>query len=378
MPSSSRRSWNKALPILVPVATVLLCLCLVEGAIRLAIFTDVFRVEQLRNPALYADPWYDDDYWKLQFVFERQDGVTAPPRPGHVERELHPLLGWAPKVTPRNPLGIVTDVPYTLADLEPAVLFFGDSYVDGPELIPLKVPQLLDPLLERHVVNYGVSGYGVDQIYLRFLETYPKFTDPIVLIGIQDRDLDRTILSIRNRQKPVLAIEDGELAVGNTPIGDTAEYLERSPIELDSYLLRFALLRLRRVGLERPIHRWLGYDERQELKLRLNRRILEAFKSEAEKAGIHLYFVLFYVENDMLEETWREVFLKQTLQELQMPYFDTKTYLLDLLESRGGSVEDYWSNDHGHPTGEANRLFAQGIADWLRRTESELRLSSSR
>lgn len=370
MATSTRRLRERWFPIVVPLAAGLLCAAALEAAIRLAIFTDLLPVEKLRQPLHYADPWYDDDYWKLEYIFEQQAGVGPTARAGQVERDLHPLLGWAPKVSEVNPLGIVTDVPYTLADVEPAVLFFGDSYVDGPEPIATKLPQLLDPLLEnRHVVNYGVSGYGVDQIYLRFLDAHTRFKNPIVLIGIQDRDLDRTILSIRGGQKPVLAIEDGELVPGNLPISDTMSFVRAHPVELDSYLLRFGLMRLRRLGLERPIDRLLGYDDRQDMKVRLNRKILESFKEEAQKADLRLYFVLFYVQADMREENWREVFLKRTLQELEMPYFDTKTYLLELLESQGGSVEDYWSNEHGHPTGEANLLFARGIAAWLQHVE---------
>jgi lysophospholipase L1-like esterase len=265
-----------------------------------------------------------------------------------------------------NPLGIVTDRLVDIDELQPAVLFFGDSYVDGPEPIPNKLPQLLDPLLASHsVVNYGVSGYGVDQIFLRFLDSYKKYQDPIVLIGIQDRDIDRTVMSIRNQQKPVLDIQNGELVTTNTPIGATTEFIRRNPVELKSYLGRFVLMRLRRLGLERPIDRLLGYDKRHEQKLRVNRRILQALDEEAEQAGIRLYAVLFYVENDMLVEDWREHFLKTTLDELQIPYFDTKTYLYDVLAVEGGSVSDYWSDEHGHPNLDGNRVFARGIATWL-------------
>jgi hypothetical protein len=260
----------------------------------------------------------------------------------------------------------VTDQPYEADELGSAVLFFGDSYVDGPEPMPNKLPQLLDPLVhERRVLNYGVSGYGVDQIYLRFLDTFEQYDDPIVLIGIQDRDLDRTILTIRNRQKPLLSIENGELVAGNLPIGDAAKFVEENPVEFNSYLLRLILLRVRMLGAEALVDRMLGYDQRQELKLRLNRRILEALKDRAVASGIRLYVVLFYVESDMYEENWREVFLKDTLNEIGIPYFDTKTYLLDLIAVRGGAVGDYWSDQHGHPNRDGNLAFAQGIAAWL-------------
>jgi hypothetical protein len=236
---------------------------------------------------------------------------------------------------------------------------------------------LLDPLLkDRRAINYGVSGYGVDQIYLRFLDAYHQFEDPIVLIGITDVDLDRSILSFRNAQKPVLAMENGKLVVRNTPIIDPDEYLRNHPVEIRSYLLRFILIRLRKFGFEASIDKLLGYDKRHELILRLNRRILEGFKEEAVASGIRLYFVLFYAA--MRKEDWRETFLKSTLKELAVPYFDTKTYLLHLLEAEGGSVADYYSVSHGHPNSTANIAIARGLAAWLEEMQIESHHSSSR
>mgnify|MGYP003576692882 CR=1 FL=1 len=342
-----------------------------EIFLRVAIFSQTFGIAKLQQPRHYADAWLDDDFYKLDYILEDSRRVNTQTEPGQVEYAMHARLGWAPKVTEENPLGIVTDQPYEAHELGSPILFFGDSYVDGPEPMPNKLPQLLAPLVpERRVLNYGVSGYGVDQIYLRFLDAFEQHDNPIVLIGIQDRDLDRTILTIRNRQKPLLSIENGELVVGNLPIRDTAEFVEDNPVEINSYLLRFVLIRLRMLGAEALVDRMLGYDQRQELKLQLNRRILEALKERAVASGIQLYVVLFYVENDMYEVDWREVFLKDTLNDLGIQYFDTKTHLLNLLALKGGEVGDYWSDEHGHPNRDGNRVFARGIADWLEEIEA--------
>ena len=356
----------RAFAIIVPILSIAFCLLAMEIGLRLAIFSDTFGIAKFQDPGHYADSWLDDDYFKLQYVLADSSNAGRGSEPGQVQYEMHPQLGWAPKITDENPRGIVTDQPYKSDELGSPILFFGDSYVDGPEPMPNKLPQMLDPLVpERRVLNYGVSGYGVDQIYLRFLDAFEQYDDPVVLIGIQDRDLDRTILTIRNGQKPLLSIEDGELVVGNLPIIDTAQFVEENPVELKSYLLRLVLMRVRRLGAEALIDRMLGYDQRQELKLRLNRRILEKLKERAVASGIQLYVVLFYVENDMYEVDWREVFLKDALDEIGIQYFDTKTYLLDLLKVRGGTVGDYWSDQHGHPNRDGNLAFAEGIAAWL-------------
>lgn len=369
----------RAFAILVPICSTALCLLALEIGLRVAIFSDTFGVAKVQEPRHYADPWLDDDYWKLRFMLMDSRNSSSGVEPGQVKYAMHAQLGWAPKVTEENPRGIVTDRPDEAAELGSPVLFFGDSYVDGPEPMPNKLPQLLDPRVpERRVLNYGVSGYGVDQIYLRFLDTLGQYDHPIVLIGIQDRDLDRSILTFRGGQKPLLNIENGELVVGNLPIRDAATFVAENPIELDSYLLRLILLRVRMLGAEAWVDRMLGYDQRQEFKLRLNRRILEALKERAVASGIRLHVVLFYVQNDMYEVNWREVFLKDTLEELGIQYFDTKTYLLNLVAARGGAVGDYWDDQHGHPNREGNLAFAEGIAAWLEDLEAvPAQLSSS-
>jgi hypothetical protein len=155
-------------PVVVNCNLVLMSLLIVtpivgELFIRSAIYLDV---ELFRQPPLYGG-WLDDDvHWKLRYQWGKSGEELE--GGGFV---TDPVLGWAPEKSSQNPLGILAGEPYEPDFGANTVLFFGDSYVYGMSSTPIdqRVPQQLDRLLSDYTVyNYGVVGYGVDQIFLRF------------------------------------------------------------------------------------------------------------------------------------------------------------------------------------------------------------------
>src|SRR5262245_22399885 len=140
-PTTSSRNRLRLFAVFVPLTSLALCLALLEVGLRWGIYSDTFRVDAVRKASYFADAQLDSDFWKLDYLFEddgkSSSGADETPQPPPTSPPLqvaygtHPLLGWAPRKSERNPLGIVTDRPYTPASLEPTVLFFGDSYVDG-------------------------------------------------------------------------------------------------------------------------------------------------------------------------------------------------------------------------------------------------------
>src|SRR3989338_2134830 len=64
------------------------------------------NIKQFREPALYADYFSDDDYWKFRWDWKENYGDTLLPL-----KRLHPLLGWTQaNLTEDNPLGLQEDV----------------------------------------------------------------------------------------------------------------------------------------------------------------------------------------------------------------------------------------------------------------------------
>ncbi|MGE0267485.1 MAG: SGNH/GDSL hydrolase family protein [Candidatus Omnitrophota bacterium] len=113
----------------------------------------------------------------------------------------HPGLGWSVKpngsteLYRANSQGIRADHNYPLTPEENKIriLSFGDSFTHGDEVHNNETWQeylnALDPRLET--LNFGVSGYGVDQALLRYLQEGRKFHPQVVLIGFMSEDPTR-------------------------------------------------------------------------------------------------------------------------------------------------------------------------------------------
>jgi hypothetical protein len=309
-------------------------------------------IPRLRHPGLYADPFSDDDYWKLHHRWQFKDNLQA-------VGSVQPLLGWAPRTTERNPLGIIAEPGYEVDYESPAVLFFGDSFVAGRGPIPERIPQQLDALLPLEVYNYGVAGYGVDQIFLRFRETHPLFAQPTILFGILTTDLDRCLLSLRTGQKPRFVLQDGRLDLSGLPIDpDPAHYLATHPPRLRSYFVALVQRQARLWGAggdgrELPYRR----TEKQEL----NRRILDGVVAEARLRDLSPYFVLFYGPGEIRKEGWRETFLRREMERLELPYLDTKQLILRVARESSTPVAEFYRTTDAHLSALGNRIVAEAL-----------------
>ncbi|MBU2677990.1 MAG: hypothetical protein KJP16_13005, partial [Gammaproteobacteria bacterium] len=142
-----------------------------EGFLRAVLFVEELPSFGLREPWRYAAD-LDDDYWKLAYIFEGE-------RKGETVGFFNPELGWDTQPTTDQPLGIRTAESFADRNLVEPILFYGDSFVGGKHNIPEKLDALL---LDRPVLNLGVGGYGVDQIFLKFSKTVQYFENPLVLI----------------------------------------------------------------------------------------------------------------------------------------------------------------------------------------------------
>lgn len=338
------------------VGSLVFVFVLAELLLRAVLFVDSLPSFGLREPWRYADAELDDDYWKLTYLWGRSSNAQAV---GSVDEQL----GWNAPVSERDPLGIYAEAPYTIADFENPLLFYGDSFVGGPDNIPQKLDRLLP---ERSVLNLGVGGYGVDQTFLKFRETAHLFDGPEVLFGILTYDLDRSVLGIRTHQKPYFVLENGELTLKNTPVlPTTGEYIDKHPIEIGSYFFRFVVFRMREFLSEETFLSLLGYDERNARKRTINRAILEAFRKEADELGIDSAVVLFYAGEEIHTPTWREDFLKDTLGDIGIDYFDTRRFLLDYMSEYGVELTELYREDLGHLNQNGRQVVAGGLAAWI-------------
>lgn len=151
-------------------------------------------------------------------------------------------LGWAPRPFARSldgmrrvdAAGIRSDGAPSLV-APPGVLriaLFGDSFTFGEEAW---LGDTWGAVLERalaaagvpaEVLNFGVSAYGMDQAYLRWLKTGRNYRPNVVVYGFQPENVLRNLNVFRALyfestelplSKPRFVLRDGTLALVNAP-----------------------------------------------------------------------------------------------------------------------------------------------------------------
>ncbi len=338
---------------LVIVVAVLFPLC-AEAAFRIAIANGH---EKLRKPDAYADSLSSEEYWRLWFTWS--EGT-----PEGFEANLDARLGWRRPKTPQNPLGAIAEGSVPVDFDGPAVLFYGDSFVEGMTEVDKKLPQVLEKrLYELPVYNLGGGGYGVGQIWMRFEENLDRFERPITIVGVMSRDLDRTVLGVRGYRKPSFALDaSGAITVQDLPV----------PVELDawrrahrpgivSYFLSFVV---QLVHVNAASGNWVESEHRKAEKIAVNHAILESIIRQADESGQRLVFVLFVTPDVIGRPGWRETFLREFFAESGVPWIDTEEVLVRCASEEGLATQRFFRADN-HLNAGAHERVADAIADEL-------------
>lgn len=363
-PSPRRRRLFRVLRIL---ASFLVLGLLFELALRSVLFLDTPLAERasgMRTAGLYA-PRGSEEYWKLDHVF------SDPER--RREARHHPRLGWTHQRFDGESLAHVDGS--RLRGRRP-VLIFGDSFA----ACVTPRAECWGGLLARSeygethcLLNYGVPGYGFDQTWLLMsaaLETWAE-RDPIVVLSVLvDADLERSMVPFKGWPKPRLAAPD-RLELVEEPVIDGADaYLAAHPVGIVSYAWRWLVH-----GSGMLPAGWTaalgGVSEFEEETRALNAAILAAAQAELEARGLD-YFVLVFHGLRHLDpefEDWRDGWLTDELERLEMPYVRSKVELVGDHEATGRPVETYFYREgmeRRHYTAEGNRVVFGALARGLR------------
>lgn len=105
------------------------------------------------------------------------------------------------------------------------IVTVGDSFTFGDQVSDDETwPAHLEQLSGVPVINGGVFGYGIDQSYLRAQQLVERYQPRALIFGFIQEDIDRCGLSLRNSAaKPYFILENGRLALKNTPLPHPAE-----------------------------------------------------------------------------------------------------------------------------------------------------------
>jgi hypothetical protein len=328
-----------------------------ELALRWMLFGSWPGFATWRRADRYAEPLGEDDYWKLQVAFR---GAHQP------AKQPHPLLGWVGRFDPHTYRHWAAD---ELGERRP-VLMYGDSFAVG---VPpsRSFHEILNGDAEfsaRHyLLNYGVSGYGVDQILLLLRQTVDLHERPFVVLSLMTFDLDRSVLSVRPGQKPRFRVEAGELVLEPTVFArDPYAHHAAHPPAIRSYLWRGLLYS----GLVPRSVRAVLLGERaaHERIRRLNEPILLAAFDELRRRELDFVCLVFHPHAPGISALdgppdWRDEFLRELLERERVPYLWSKDMLPPRAPGEAFDAARFILPGDGHPTTEFNELIAQRIKD---------------
>ena len=344
-----KRLANIAL-LIVSISTTLV---LAELLFRFILFSDSEKFESLRDPSAYTlyfkdhnEDLFTDEYWKLSYKFRSSHSIENP----------QPLLGWWGLFN-RETLEHINQED--IQGRRP-VLLYGDSFARCVDSV-LCFEDIMnsDTIFSSryYLLNYGVGGFGVDQIGLLFEETVERFDNPFVIFSMLTTDLDRSMLSFRDFQKPYYKVSGDQLILDGVPITQsTDEYIKQNPPEIGSYLLN----RLRNSKInpfKQSERRYEAYlDEIQQL----NAFILTKVFDTLENLGLDYVILIFHPEHHSLPD-WRLTFLQTFCEMNGIPSICD----LDIRKKDSTSLHydphRYAIKGDGHPTSYLNELIARDL-----------------
>jgi GDSL-like Lipase/Acylhydrolase family len=103
---------------------------------------------------------------------------------------------------------------------QPPVVALGDSYTHGDEVADGETwPAQLQAILQRPVVNAGVTGYGIDQTVLRAERAVAEVKPAAMVIGFIPDDLRRAEMRrVWGTEKPYFTLDGSELKLHDVPV----------------------------------------------------------------------------------------------------------------------------------------------------------------
>ncbi len=148
--------------------------------------------------------------------------------------DYHPTRGWASRPLVRgddtfgpdsvntNSIGLRGTTEFAL-EKDPGrlrIAILGDSFTFGDEVrddetYPSVLARRLAP---AEVMNFGVHGYGHDQMLLLLREKVLDHRPDVVVLGFLRDDMERNMLSFRDFAKPRFRLKDGRLRLTNVPV----------------------------------------------------------------------------------------------------------------------------------------------------------------
>lgn len=328
----------------------------------------------------------------------RQDGNSA-------RLVYDEICGWSPapnygdsdSLYRYNHLGVrISDIDEKVhPPARRQILLIGDSFVHGDEVA---YADTWGAILQQNsendfeVINLGVSGYGLDQAYLRLITLLPEYHPDVIIIGMPLENMLRSVNILRPISspaskipfsKPRFYIQDDSLILLNRPcippqqVAEIMSVPERWPLwQYESLynenyresFLDFSIY----FSMANTINRYFRERERtfsEESEVRkITVKILQGIKTTAETCGAKTIFVEIPTRYDLWlshlgQNQGQETFQDRIRDELPV----VKT--ADAFLNSDLSIEDFFLNTHYSRAG--NEILAVEIARQLTKQKNE-------
>lgn len=331
-----------------------------EISFRGLLFSSLGFMDKFRDPSLYGSQ-FSNDYWKLYYAF---GGAHKPPQ------KPHPLLGWIPVAMDRE---TYVHAEFNHIGHRRPVLLYGDSFAQCATPDGTCFQHFLNTDKEfsesYYFLNYGVGGYGFDQIFLLLKNSVHLYEDPFVVVSLLTEDINRNLLSIRTGQKPYFEVLDDQLVLQGVPINPNPDtFFKEDPPEITSYLFR---LWFRSQAPPWRLRIYLDNDsesKRRQRAIQVCGKLILATIKELEERHIKYAFLIFNeIEEVGREDDWRLKFLRQLLTDRHTQFLLTKDIIRIDAEQTLRSAKDYYIEGDRHPNIYQNELIAKHLKRMIMR-----------
>jgi hypothetical protein len=309
------------------------------------------------------------------------------PQGDHV-KESYPAkfdveLGWVPKqdvqaipntwgttVTILNE-GIRSNGSGELRDGADPILAIGDSFTFGEQVSDWETwPAQLEQLLGRKVINGGVSGYGIDQAFLRARRFLSQYQFSTVIFSFIPDDIRRCQMSVEfGGAKPYFDIKDGRLSLENVPVPPPAGSAPRE----SGLLILLEHSRVVHSVMKKLFPEWWMAPQRSYRRQvhdeEKGRKVACAVLRELEKLTKSHGSELIVLVQHMRQETFSETTAGESVLRCLS---DPATRVLDLKPARSElnakdplGYDRLYNSYGGHMTAEGNEFVAREIATML-------------
>ncbi len=311
------------------ILSTLFCFLILEISLQACLFNEKCKISSIKDPKYYSKT--DEDLWYFHYIF------TEKPIQNKTYAKTTPFIDtWGLSLQPDALLGYSRKPNITIACHETTnlgtrglkqysyknknIVFYGDSFTESKACSNNTITAKIEQNTGIDTLNYGVGGYGFDQIYLLFNRTHHNF-DPdktIFLIGLIENDLYRMTLVAFVTPKPYFDVINNTLILHTEHItpNDLYSYFKNYKPNINFYLPRLIMSKL---GLP------LKYKEKRlHLYEPIITLVMKEIKKIKDEKDLNLYFVLLYPGNRVLEEQQIFEFFRTQLDENEFKYIDLR------------------------------------------------------